>query len=44
VREHFRKGIGVRGAALHQLWWAEFEGYRRQYLELAEQGYRMLRR
>jgi transketolase len=44
VREHFREGIGTRGAALHQAWWAEFEGYRRQYPELAEQGYRMLRR
>jgi transketolase len=44
VREHFREGIGARGAALHQAWWAEFEGYRRQYPELAEQGYRMLRR
>src|ERR1700756_2206847 len=28
VREHFREGIGTRGAALHQAWWAEFEGYR----------------
>jgi len=44
VHEHFREGIGARGAALHQAWWAEFEGYRRQYPELAEQGYRMLRR
>jgi transketolase len=44
VREHFEEGIGARGAALHRAWWAEFEGYRRQYPELAEQGYRMLRR
>jgi transketolase len=44
VREHFREGIGARGAALRQAWWAAFEGYRRQYPELAEQGYRMLRR
>jgi len=44
VREHFQEGIGARGAALHQAWWAGFEGYRRQYPALAEQGYRMLRR
>ena len=44
VRERFQEGIGARGAALHQAWWAKFEGYRRQYPELAEQGYRMLRR
>jgi transketolase len=44
VREHFQEGIGARGAALHQAWWATFEGYRGQYPELAEQGYRMLRR
>jgi transketolase len=44
VREHFQEGIGARGAALHQAWWAVFEGYRREYPELAEQGYRMLRR
>jgi transketolase len=44
VREHFQKGIGARGSALHQAWWAKFEEYRRRYPELAEQGYRMLRR
>jgi transketolase len=44
VREHFEDGIGTRGSALHQAWWAQFEDYRRQYPELAEQGYRMLRR
>jgi transketolase len=44
VREHFEEGIGARGLALHRAWWAEFERYRRQYPELADQGYRMLRR
>ena len=44
VREHFAAGIGARGAALHDDWWARFEQYRTQYPELADQGYRMLRR
>jgi transketolase len=44
VRAHFRTGIGARGAARHQAWWAMFEDYRRTYPELADQGYRMLRR
>jgi transketolase len=44
VREHFRAGVGARGQALHAAWWAKFEAYRRQYPELAEHGYRMLRR
>jgi transketolase len=44
VREHFRNGIGGRGAAQHRAWWAMFEEYRRTYPELADQGYRMLRR
>src|SRR6516165_8927500 len=44
VREYFHEGIGMRGAELHRAWWAKFEGYRREYPELAEQGYRMLRR
>src|SRR5262249_50513811 len=44
VREHFRAGIGARGQALHAAWWAKFEEDRRQYPELAEHGYRMLRR
>src|SRR5262252_3613278 len=44
VREHFEEGIGARGLALHRAWWAQFEEYRRQYPELADQGYRMLRR
>jgi transketolase len=44
VRQHFQEGIGARGAALHRAWWAKFEEYRRVYPELADQGYRMLRR
>jgi len=44
VREHFQAGIGRRGQELHAAWWATFEAYRQEYPELAEQGYRMLRR
>ena len=44
VREHFKAGIGARGAAQHQAWWAMFEEYKRTYPELADQGYRMLKR
>jgi transketolase len=44
VREHFRNGLGARGAAQHQAWWVMFEEYRRTYPELADQGYRMLKR
>jgi transketolase len=44
VRVHFETGIGARGAALHREWWAMFEQYRSQYPELADHGYRMLRR
>jgi transketolase len=44
VREHFEAGIGARGRMLHTAWWTKFEEYRRQYPDLAESGYRMLRR
>jgi len=44
VREHFQAGVGARGLALHQQWWGLFEEYRRHFPELADQGYRMLRR
>jgi transketolase len=44
VREHYQAGIGRRGQALHAAWWAKFEEYRQHYPELAENGYRMLRR
>jgi transketolase len=44
VRRHFQETIEPRGLELHRAWWAKFEGYRRLYPELADQGYRMLRR
>jgi transketolase len=44
VREHFRAGIGARGEKLRDEWMVLFEGYRRQYPELADQGWRTLRR
>ena len=44
VRQHFQQSVGARGVELHRVWWAKFEAYRRQYPQLAEQGYRMLRR
>jgi transketolase len=44
VSEHFRAGIGERGGQLRDAWHAMFEQYRREYPELAEQGWRMLRR
>jgi transketolase len=44
VREHFQAGIGARGKTLRDAWMAKFELYRKQYPELADQGYRMLRR
>ena len=44
VREHFESGMVARGQAQHRAWWARFEEYKRQYPELADLGYRMLRR
>jgi transketolase len=44
VRQHFEAGIGARGPDLHDAWWTAFEAYKREYPELADQGYRMLRR
>jgi len=44
VREHFQEGMGARGQALRDAWMSNFEVYRKQYPELADQGYRMLRR
>ena len=32
------------GQALHDAWWTRFEGYKRESPELADHGYRMLRR
>jgi transketolase len=44
VREHFRAGIGQRGADLRDVWMAELEAYREQYPELYHQANHMLRR
>ena len=44
VREHFEAGIGARGQALRDAWMAMFNEYKKQYPDLAELGYRMLRR
>jgi transketolase len=44
VREHFEAGLGTRGRALRETWMAEFDAYRQQYPQLAEQCYRILRR
>jgi transketolase len=44
VREHFQAGIGARGQALRDAWWAKFEAYKREYPDLADQGYRIVRR
>ncbi len=44
VREHFQSGMGARGEALQRAWFAGFDQYRRQYPDLADQGYRMVRR
>ncbi|MBZ5686896.1 MAG: transketolase [Acidobacteriia bacterium] len=37
VREHFREGIGMRGAELHGKWSKTFAEYSQKYPELAEQ-------
>jgi len=44
VYEHFQAGIGARGHALRDEWLARFDAYAKQYPELADNGYRMLRR
>ena len=44
VREHFRAGLGARGAKLRDEWLDMFERYRAVYPNLAEQGWHMLRR
>jgi len=41
VREHFKNGMGDRGRELREAWLAQFNAYRAQYPELAEQLYRM---
>src|SRR6185503_2864325 len=44
VHEHFRAGIGARGAKLRDEWVEMFEKYSRVHPELARQGWHMLRR
>ena len=44
VRDHFREGVGGRGQALRDAWMVQFGSYRRQYPQLADQAYRLLRR
>jgi transketolase len=44
VREHFRAGIGERGAALRDAWLQRFEEYKAEYPDLADQLYRMQHR
>jgi transketolase len=44
VREHFQAGIGARGQMLRDAWWAKFEADKREYPELADHLYRMIRR
>src|SRR5213594_1537550 len=44
VREHVASGVGKRGRALRDAWFATFEEYRRAYPELADQVYRMQHR
>jgi transketolase len=44
VRQHLQAGVGARGQTLRDAWWTRFEAYRRQYPELADQAYRMVRR
>jgi len=44
VREHFKAGIGARGARLRDEWLDMFQEYSRVYPELARQGWHMLRR
>ncbi len=44
VREHFRQGIGRRGAAARAEWMARFEAYRKDFPDLADQLLRMQKR
>jgi len=44
VRQHFAEGIGTRGKALRDAWFARFEAYKAEYPELADQLYRMQHR
>ncbi len=44
VREHFREGIGARGADLRGAWFSLFEAYGQQYPDLTDQLYKMQHR
>jgi transketolase len=44
VREHFRAGIGMRGAGLRDTWMDELEAYRARHPRLYDEVVRMLRR
>ncbi len=44
VREHFRRGIGRRGAEARAEWMARFEAYQRDFPDLADQLLRMQKR
>ncbi len=44
VREHFRQGIGRRGAAARAEWMARFEAYKKDFPDLADQLLRMQKR
>src|ERR1700756_4355398 len=44
VGDHFREGVGARGQALRDAWMVQFDSYRHQYPQLADQAYRILRR
>ena len=44
VQEHFKQGLGKRGAGLREQWGKLFAEYSKQYPELAEQIHRMQHR
>lgn len=44
VRQHFAEGIGARGKALRDAWFAQFEAYKATYPELADHLYQMQHR
>lgn len=44
VREHFRQGIGRRGAAARAEWMARFEAYQKDFPDLADHLLRMQKR
>ena len=44
VYQHFTEGLGARGKALREAWFAKFEAYKTTYPELADHLYRMQHR